>query len=112
MSEDTKAFEEGRPVLIEFMADWCLSCKTVEKTVYSRKDIADLIEQKGLLAVRADTTLRDYPATIGLKDVYNEPAVPVTVLLLPGHEEPVKLRGILIRDSLTELLNELPDKEP
>lgn len=51
-----KAIEEKRPVLIDFMADWCLSCKTVEKIIYARKDIADLIKQKGVLAVKADTT--------------------------------------------------------
>lgn len=107
-----EAVVEKKPVLIEFMADWCLSCKTVEKTVYNRKDIADLIEQKGVLAVRADTTLRDYPATIDLKDIYREPAVPVTILLLPGQKDPAKLRGIMIRNSLVEHLDKLPDKEP
>jgi len=102
---------QGRPVLLEFMAEWCLSCKTVEKTVYSRKDIAELIEQKGVLAVRADTTLRDYPATIDLRDVYREPGVPVTILLLPDNPEPVRLPGVLIRKHLTKELTKLPNKK-
>ena len=106
-----QAWLEGRPVLLEFMAEWCLSCKTVEKIVYSRKDIADLIEQKGVLAVRADTTLRDYPATIDLRDVYREPAVPVTILLLPDNPEPVRLRGVLIREDLTKELIKLANKK-
>ena len=102
---------EGQPVLLEFMAEWCLSCKTVEKIVYSRKDIAELIEQKGVLAVRADTTLRDYPATIDLRDVYREPAVPVTILLLPDNPDPVRLRGVLIRKDLTKELIKLANKK-
>ena len=101
----------GQPVLLEFMAEWCLSCKTVEKTVYSRNDIADLIEQKGVLAVRADTTLRDYPATIDLRDVYREPGVPVTILLLPDNPEPVRLPGVLIRKDLTKELTKLANKK-
>jgi len=106
-----QARREGRPVLLEFMAEWCLSCKTVEKIVYSRKDIAELIEQKGVLAVRADTTLRDYPAAIDLWQVYREPAVPVTILLLPDNPEPMRLRGVLIREDLTKELNKLPNKK-
>ncbi len=102
---------EGQPVLLEFMAEWCLSCKTVEKIVYSRKDVAELIEQKGVLAVRADTTLRDYPATIDLWDVYREPAVPVTILLPPDNPEPVRLRGVLIRKDLTKELTKLANNK-
>ena len=102
---------EGQPVLLEFMAEWCLSCKTVEKMVYSRKDVAELIERKGVLAVRADTTLRDYPATIDLWEVYREPAVPVSILLLPDNPDPVHLRGVLIREDLTKELLKLANKK-
>ncbi len=101
------ALTQQRPVLIEFMADWCLSCKTVEKIVYSRKDIAELIEQKGVLAIKADTTEKDFPATLALKNTYNEPGVPVSMLFVPGEKEPVKWRGILFADELKKLLESL-----
>ncbi|MBE0535923.1 MAG: thioredoxin family protein [Phycisphaerae bacterium] len=104
-----RAVSEGRPALLEFMADWCLTCKVVEKTVYERQDIADLLKQKGVLAVRADTTLRDYPAAVDLKNVYHEPGVPVTILLLPDGEEPVRLHGVRIGEPLKEALEQLPD---
>ena len=106
-----QAVEGRRPVLIEFMADWCLTCKAVEKTVYAREDIAELIKRKGVLAVKADTTVKDNPATLALKDVYNEPAVPVSILLIPGQKEPAKLHGLVIGAKLEELLKGLPDKE-
>jgi thiol:disulfide interchange protein DsbD len=99
-----------RPVLIEFMADWCLTCKAVEKTVYAREDIAELIKRKGVLPVKADTTLADSPATIDLKEIYNEPGVPVTILFLPQQSEPVRLHGLLIGSRLKELLQDLPDQ--
>ncbi|HPD47826.1 MAG TPA: thioredoxin family protein [Anaerohalosphaeraceae bacterium] len=105
----TKALEDGRPVLIEFMADWCLSCRVVEKTVYEDATIAELIREKDVLAVRADTTLREYAATEDLKNVYNEPAVPVTILLRPDGE-PVRLHGIRIGEALKAALETLPDK--
>jgi thiol:disulfide interchange protein DsbD len=91
------------------MADWCLSCRVVEKTVYEDATIAELIREKDVLAVRADTTLREYAATEDLKNVYNEPAVPVTILLRPDGE-PVRLHGIRIGEALKAALETLPDK--
>jgi len=99
---------QGRAVLIKFTADWCLSCQVVDKTVYRRKDIAELIEQKGVLAVKADTTARDYPATIDLKEVYAEPGVPVTIFFGPGSDEPIKWRGFSFGDQLKSVLEKLP----
>jgi thiol:disulfide interchange protein len=100
-----------RPVLLKFTADWCLSCKILDKTVYSNKQVADLIKQKGVLAIKADTTDYDYPAAKALREIYNEPAVPVTVLLLPGTEAPIKLRGNLIKSELMTNLQSLKDVE-
>ena len=102
------ALAEGRPVLIKFTADWCLSCQTVDKIVYHRKDIAKLIEEKAVLAVKADTTAKDYPATLALKNKYNEPGVPVSIFFMPGAEEPVKFHEIFFAGKLKELLQKLP----
>jgi thiol:disulfide interchange protein len=115
------ALAANKPVLIKFTADWCLSCQVVEKTVYSRKDIADLIKQKGVLPIKADTTLKDYPATIALKELYNEPGVPVSILLVPGISEPMpaspktmsqggRWRGIAFGNELKPALGKLPAK--
>jgi thiol:disulfide interchange protein len=101
------ALENERPVLIKFTAAWCLSCHTVERTVYSRKDIAELIEQKNVLAIKADTTEKDFPATIALQEIYHEPGVPVSMLFVPGNEEPIRWRGILFADELKQQLEKL-----
>jgi thiol:disulfide interchange protein len=104
------ALEESRPVLIEFTADWCLSCKVVEKMVYSRKDIAKLIEEKGVLAIKADTTGNN-PATLAKKNVYNEPGVPVSILLVPGTEQTRRWHGKFFADELRIALEKLPSKK-
>jgi len=105
-----KALQLNRPVLIKFTADWCLSCQLVEKTVYARKDIAELIKDKDVLAIKADTTVADYPATLDLKNMYNEPGVPVSILLLPGGAESVRWRGIAFAEQLKKQLERLPEK--
>ncbi len=100
------AIEDNRPVLIKFTADWCLSCQIVEKTVYGRKDIANLLKQKNVLVIKADTTDRDYEATKALKNIYNEPGVPVSILFVPG--EALRWRQIRFADSLKTALEKLP----
>lgn len=105
-----KTLAEDRPVLIKFTADWCLSCQLVEKTVYSRPDISNLIEQKNVLPIKADTTARDYPATLALKNIYKEPGVPVTILLDASAEKPVRWHGLAFADELKKHLEELPPK--
>jgi thiol:disulfide interchange protein len=105
------AQKNRRPVLIKFTADWCLSCKVLDKTVYSNAKIAELIKRKGVLAIKADTTGFDYPAAIALKEIYNQPAVPVTVLLLPDRSEPIRLPGNLIKGELIKHLETLKIEE-
>jgi thiol:disulfide interchange protein DsbD len=101
---------QQQPVLIKFTAGWCANCEVVDRLVYKRKDIANLIEQKNVLTIKADTTERSFPATIDLKNVYHEPAVPVSILIVPGKAEPIRFHGILIGEKLKEQLTKLPDK--
>ena len=104
------ALAQKRPVLIKFTADWCLSCQIAEKSVYDRGDIAELIQQKGVLTVIGDTTEKNLPATIALRDIYKEPGVPVSVLLLPGSKEPIRLHGIFFAKQLKTHLQKLPPR--
>jgi thiol:disulfide interchange protein DsbD len=103
-----QAVDKDQPVLIKFTADWCSNCKVLERRVYQSKDVADLIEAKGILPIKADTTTKDLPATVDLSAVYGEAGnIPVTILLLPG-QEPVKLGGIFQKQTLTKILSGLP----
>ncbi len=102
-----QAVAEKRPVLLKFTADWCLSCQVVEKTVYANKDIARLIEEKKVLAIKADTTAKDFPATKALKNIYHEPGVPVTILLLPGRTKPLRWHGMVFANDLKTHLRDI-----
>ncbi len=103
-----KATEAEQPVLIKFTADWCTNCKVVDRRVFQSKEIAKLLETKGILTIKGDTTTKDLPATVDLSGLYGEAGnVPVTILLIPG-QEPVKLRGIFTKETLTSALSDLP----
>ena len=104
------AKSQDRPVLIKFTADWCLSCQVAEKMVYSREDVAGLIEQKNVLAIKADTTTKDMPATIALKEIYKEPGVPVSMLYVPGQKKFIRWHEMSFADELKKALVKLPSK--
>ncbi|UCD50622.1 MAG: thioredoxin family protein [Phycisphaerales bacterium] len=98
-----------RPVLLKFTADWCTNCKVVERDVYYDPEVAQRIEGKNVLPIKADTTLKDYQATVDLKEIYGEAGnVPVTIVVLPGGERR-KLRGIFDKKKLIEILEKLPE---
>jgi hypothetical protein len=54
--------------------------------------------------------LDTYPATLALKNKYNE-LVPVTILFLPGVDRPVRLHEIFFAQKLKEILQKLPLKQ-
>lgn len=106
-----QAVAQNRPVLLDFMADWCTNCKIVDRRVYHDPEIAKLLQEKGVLAVKADTTVIDYPATKDLQQVYGEAGnVPVSILLAPGGAQE-KLRGIFNKEQLVRILKQLPEAQ-
>ena len=54
---------EGRPVLVDFTASWCLSCQVNERVVLDRADVQQRLRQSGVVLVKADWTRHD--AAIG-----------------------------------------------
>lgn len=104
-----KDIEEGRPVLIKFTADWCTTCSVIDKFVFSRKDVADFLKQKGVRPYLGDTT-EQTPATTDLKEKYKEPAIPVTIIHLPDGTEK-HMVGMFWKDDLIEVLEPLSDVE-
>ena len=50
---------EGRPVLVDFTASWCLSCQVNERVVLDRADVQQRLASSGVALVRADWTRHD-----------------------------------------------------
>jgi len=106
-----QAVAQERPVLLKFTADWCTNCKIVDKRVYQDPQVAGLVKEKNVLAIRADTTLIDYPATADLKEIYGEAGnVPVSILVPPEGPNR-KWRGIFDKKELIDILKSLPEGE-
>jgi thiol:disulfide interchange protein/DsbC/DsbD-like thiol-disulfide interchange protein len=70
---------EGKPVFVDFTADWCLSCKVNEKVALESPDVTRRFRNLGLTALRADWTLRDETIAAALAR-YGRNSIPLYVL--------------------------------
>lgn len=100
-----KAIADKRPVMLKFTADWCTNCKIVEKNVFQLPETAALLDKKGIIAVKADTTQSHFPAAQDMNVVFGEAgSVPLTVILNPADQSIIKLRGIFTPEEFKEVI--------
>jgi thiol:disulfide interchange protein len=50
------AVDEGRTVLVDFSAEWCINCKVFERTVLHTEAVEKAIERAGVMTMYADFT--------------------------------------------------------
>jgi len=56
-AELARAQDNGRPAILDLYADWCISCKVMERSVFPRPEVDSRLSQFHLL--RADVTRND-----------------------------------------------------
>jgi thiol:disulfide interchange protein DsbD len=77
-SARARALRENRPLLVDFTAAWCFSCKELEKLTFSEKAVGS--ELGRFVAVKVDATHNDDPAVVATMDRYRVRGLP-TVLV-------------------------------
>ncbi|MRI55134.1 protein-disulfide reductase DsbD [Methylobacterium sp. DB1607] len=93
----------GKPVLVEFAADWCTVCKTNERTVLADAGIRERL--KAVSVIRADVT-RDDADTRALMQRFEVVGPPTLILMRPDGDEVREARteGELTVEDLTRRL--------
>jgi len=93
---------EGRPVLLYFTADWCLTCKVNEKTSIERTEVQTAFAAKKVAVMVGDWTNGD-PAISKFLEAHGRSGVPLYLFYPAGGGEPRELPQILTPGLLTGL---------
>lgn len=83
-TELDKAKASGRWVLIDYYADWCVSCKVMEKQVFAKSEVLNALQ--GVHLLRLDVTA-DTPASRELLERYQVPGPPSLLWIGPEGNE-------------------------
>lgn len=92
-----KVVEEGRTVLVDFTADWCLTCKTYEKLALKTEDVAKALNAGEVVTMVADYTRRP-PMIEKTLRALKANGVPV-IAIFPASDP---YNPIIFRDGYTE----------
>lgn len=97
---------ENRTVLVDFTADWCLTCKYNEATALNTRETRDLISKHDVVPLYADYTNESEEIKSWLAR-FDSISVPLTVIFPAGRaDQPIILRDVYTKATLLEKLQE------
>lgn len=99
-----KARLSGKPVMVEFTANWCGNCLALEATVFRDPRVADAITKNDVVPLRADMTNENEPAKKLLTELNATGGIPLTAVYTPGEQKPAQLSSVYSTENLLTAL--------
>ncbi|WP_372706126.1 protein-disulfide reductase DsbD family protein [Brevundimonas sp.] len=100
------ALAEGRPVLVNFTADWCVTCKINERTSLTSSGVAAAMTRTNAVYLVGDWTRRDDTITAELQR-HGRSGVPLYLIYSPGTVEPRVLPQLLTEGVVVDALKDV-----
>ncbi len=103
---------QGKPVFVDFTADWCLSCQVNQRVVLDNPDVQRRLANSGVELLKADWTRHDPAITQALARL-GRSGIP-TYALYSGkpNQPPQLLPAVLTSGILLNALHSLPTTPP
>jgi len=103
---------EGKPVLVNFTASWCLTCLVNERNAFGDAAVDQVFRAKGVTLMKGDWTNRDPKITKALSS-FGRAGVPLYVVYnaKPGTADPEVLPQLLSAAVVRDAFAALPDRD-
>lgn len=99
------AVDEGKTVIVDVTADWCLTCKANKKLVLQKKDVVAALSAPNVLRLQADWTHRDETIAEYLRS-FGKYGIPFNVVYGPAAPQGIVLPELLTQDAVLDALIE------
>jgi len=94
----------GKTVLVDFTADWCATCKTLEALYLNDAEVREAAKQNGVVKLKADWTHGD-PEVTAMLELLGAKQVPVIAVFPAGNpNQPIRFLDGYTKTSLLEAL--------
>jgi thiol:disulfide interchange protein len=100
-----KAIASGRPVFVDFTADWCLTCKSNERFALDTPRVRQELSKRNVVMLKADWTNGD-PAITEILKSHGRAGVPMYLVYPGGKNEPVLLPELISSQAVIDALNQ------
>jgi thiol:disulfide interchange protein len=106
----SKLNAEGKPLLVNFTASWCLTCLVNERNAFADTAVQEVFRSKGVTLMKGDWTNRD-PAITRALTAFGRAGVPLYVVYnsKPGSTEPVVLPQLLTANIVRDAFAAVPN---
>ena len=92
----TQAIADGKPVVIDFSADWCMPCKELEYKTFNQVEVVQAVD--GFVTMKADLTQHGSADVRALRKKYDIRGVPTIVFIDATGKERTDLRAVQFID--------------
>jgi thiol:disulfide interchange protein DsbD len=99
----TQLRQEGKPVFVDFSAEWCMTCKANEAAVLNTDDIQKDFSDRGVVLLQGDFTKKD-PVILEWLRKYDRGGVPLYLLFVPGQDDAVVFPELITKSMIKKAL--------
>ena len=105
-----KLIQNNKIILLDFTADWCITCQLNKKTTLENKILQSFFKRENVLLMRGDWTQRDKKILNFIKS-YDRLGIPVNIIYGPNNKKGIILPEILTKKIVIDNINKVNNDE-